>query len=82
MFAPDNALVKTNGVRLRGASAERPCGIPLRYPRIEGRVWHGFGAPLCGMMHGQNVLRLRIRVHLALILATFVWVASRTNSFP
>jgi Glycosyl hydrolase family 3 N terminal domain len=36
----------------------------------------------CGMMHGQNVFRLFIRIHLALILAIFVWVVSRANSFP
>ena len=47
-----------------------------------GREWYGFGSPFRGMMHGQNVFRLFIRVHLALILATFVGVVSHANSFP
>ena len=58
------------------------CTAEKPLPRVEGCVWHGFSAPFCGMMHGQNVFRLFIRFHLALILATFIWVVSRTNSFP
>jgi hypothetical protein len=53
-------------------------------PKSPNGCWEGglTRAALLGMMHGQNVFRLLIRVHLALILATFVWVVSRANSFP